>query len=870
MTTQGLRKRIDYQSPKYQIKDVELFFDLSESSTLVRSRWKFQQLEKSDLLLNGNDLKLISIKLNGSLLSNDKYALSQDTLTIKNPPAEGDIEILVEINPAKNTSLEGLYMSGGSFCTQCEPEGFRKISYFFDRPDVMSNYTVTIEGDKNKYPILLSNGDRVSYKELPNHRHQVVFRDPHKKPCYLFALFAGDLGLLKDSFTTKSGKTVNLEIYSPHGTQKRCEHAMKSLKKAMKWDEERFGLEYDLDQYMIVAIDDFNAGAMENKGLNIFNSRLILADSETATDEDYFNIESVVGHEYFHNWTGNRVTLRDWFELSLKEGLTVFRDQEFSGDVTDRHLQRIRDVDSLRDRQFPEDAGLKAHPVRPETCLAVDNFFTPTIYEKGAEVIRMMQSIVGRSGFRRGMDEYFKRHDGQAVTIDDFASAIAESNKIDFDQFRLWYSQYGTPQVEVSENYDSGSQTYKINLKQSLTTAVPQKNLKPLLIPLKISLFDDSAKEIQIQNPKIKVNSENEYYIELKNWDDSLEFKNIKSKPKLSILRDFSAPVNLTWNPPLDDLYFLIANDTDSFNRRELLQRIEINLLLNWIEKISQGKKLTSTDRPQEFIQCFKKILVDNKINPELKAMMLTLPNPNRLAQALEILNPEAIEMSLNFMIDSLVNELESDFLEIYQELCQQTENDSASRTLKNRLLTYLSRSQKPKYLDMVAAQYWNAAVMTDRFHALALLCESETKEADRLLADFHSRYKSNSLVLNKWLLAQSSTRAKNTFQRVKELYHHPDFNIKNPNNVYSLLRAFGYNILRFHNKNEKTYEFMIDVIFEIDSFNPQVAARLFECFQSVKKWPASEQARLKTGLQEKLRSSKPSKNIQEWIDSVL
>ncbi len=865
----NVRRRLEYQPPNYLIKDVELFFDLTETSTKVISRWKFKQLKKSELLLNGINLKLLSLKVNEAEVSVENFELSEEALKIFNLPLEGSVEIAVEINPIENASLEGLYMSGGVFCTQCEAESFRKITYFLDRPDVMSNYTVTIEAHKEKYPVLLSNGDRISAKDLPNNRHQVVFKDPHKKPCYLFALFAGNLGLLKDTFVTRSGRKINLEIYSPHGTQKRCEHAMSSLKKAMKWDEERYGLEYDLDQYMIVAIDDFNAGAMENKGLNIFNSRLILADPETATDEDFYNIESVVGHEYFHNWTGNRVTLRDWFELSLKEGLTVFRDQEFSGDMTDRQLQRIHDVNSLRDRQFPEDAGPKAHPVRPESCLSVDNFFTPTIYEKGSEVIRMMQTIVGRPGFRKGMDEYFKKYDGCAVTIDDFANAIALPNNLNLDQFRLWYSQYGTPKVEVTENYNSATKSYTLRLKQSLETVAPQKNLKPLHIPLKMALLDDQGREIELDHSRIKTNTEKQTYFALKDWEETIEFPNMQEKPRLSILREFSAPVNLVWSPPLEDLYFLIENDSDSFNRRELLQRVEINLLIEWIQKASQGKELTKADCPSSFIACFKKILNDNKMNLELKSLMLCLPTPNRLLQIVDQFNAEFMEKSLNFMINVLVDELEQDFIHNYEIACKQTDT-SASRSLKNRMLTYLSRSRNKKHIELVSNQYWNAKVMTERFHALCLLCESESPEADKALLDFKTTYKNDSLVMNKWLQAQSGSRAKGTFDRVKELTQAPEFNLRNPNNVYSLLRAFGYNVLRFHTAKEDTYEFMIDNIFEIDSFNPQVAARLFECFQTIKKWPPQQQDRLKSYLREKIAGRKPSNNVLEWVDSIL
>jgi aminopeptidase N len=489
----------DYQSPAFSISSALLHFNLNETKTVVTAKLVFKKIKNEALVLDGENLKLLSIKLNEKPLSPSDYILSDENLTITTPPADFTLETQVEVNPEANKSCVGLYLSSGIFATQCEAEGFRNITYFLDRPDVMTSYTVELEADAKKYPVLLSNGDLTNKKDLGNGRHQATWKDPFKKPSYLFALVAGDLGVVQDSFTTKSGKKVKLEVFASHGKQERCHHAMTSLKKSMKWDEDRFGLEYDLNQFMIVSIDDFNMGAMENKGLNIFNSRLVLADPASATDGDFDRIESVVGHEYFHNWTGNRVTCRNWFELSLKEGLTVFRDQEFSSDLNSRAVQRIKDVDGLRSSQFAEDSGPNAHPVRPESCLAVDNFYTPTIYEKGSEVIRMMQTIVGKVGFRRGMDEYFKRHDGQAVTIIDFANAISEPNKVDLTQFKLWYSQAGTPEVEVIENYDATLKEYHLRLKQSCAVTEKQPVKLPFHIPLLVGLLDSKGQNIEIQ-----------------------------------------------------------------------------------------------------------------------------------------------------------------------------------------------------------------------------------------------------------------------------------------------------------------------------------------------------------------------------------
>ena len=615
----------DYRAPDFEVEQIDLEFDLKENSATVVNRMSLKKkTQNTTLELNGEKIELVAIELDGRPLGASDYEKTDSLLILKNLPEKFSLKITTHFNPKDNTELSGLYYSGGFLCTQCEAEGFRRITYFLDRPDVMTKYHVTIRADKKKFPVLLSNGNRLASKDLGDGRHQAEWEDPFKKPSYLFALVAGDLGVIQDEFQTMSQRKINLEIYAPHGKQQMCHHAMRSLKHSMKWDEERFGREYDLDDYMIVSIDDFNMGAMENKGLNIFNSRLVLADENTATDMDFHRIESVVAHEYFHNWTGNRVTLRDWFHLSLKEGLTVFRDQEFSADRTDIGIQRINDVSDLRERQFIEDAGPSAHPVRPESCYSVDNFYTATIYEKGSEIIRMMSTMVGRLGFRNGMDTYFDRHDGHAVTIEDYVQSISEPNKKDWTQFRLWYSQAGTPTVEVTERYDESQKQYHLHLEQSSPSPLGQPDKKPFHIPLSFELFGPSGQLMDIHSDQISRNSEGQKLIELKSQKIDLTFSQIASRPVLSLLRQFSAPVNLKWDRPDQDLFFLMTKDTDGFNRREAAMSLGLNFLKKSLHQFRQEQ---APEPNGPFNEAYKSILNDDSLSPAFKALMMELPS---------------------------------------------------------------------------------------------------------------------------------------------------------------------------------------------------------------------------------------------------
>lgn len=860
----------DYQKPNFSIDKVFLQFDLFEDHCLVKNNMQIERLQPAaSLHLDGVGLELVSIKLNGKILSPSDYTLHPESLTLTSVPESFTLEIETKIEPQKNTSLEGLYKVNNLFCTQCEAQGFRKITYFLDRPDVMTTFEVNITADKIKYPILLSNGNRKESKDLPNGRHSASWQDPFKKPCYLFALVAGDLGLLKDHFITQSGRKVNLEIYAAHGEQNRCLFAMESLKKSMKWDEQTFGREYDLDDYMIVVTDDFNAGAMENKGLNVFNSRFVLADFATATDEEFEGIEAVVAHEYFHNWTGNRVTLRDWFHLSLKEGLTVFRDQEFSADMTDRGLQRIKDVESLRERQFPEDAGPNAHPVRPEFCYAVDNFFTPTIYEKGAEVIRMMQTLVGKKGFRKGMDLYFERHDGQAVIIEDFAAAIADANNIDLSQFKTWYSQAGTPVVEILEEYQVQSQKYSLKLTQSNPKGA-ENNDKPQLpfhIPIRIGLYNKKGQELKIKSDQIRVNSDGETLIELKDFEQTITFSSVSEKPVLSFSRGFSAPINIKWEADPEDLYFLARHDSDAFNRFEAYQKIKANLFCQLIQN-------STATIPESFIEVMKPTLDSDNSKAALNAFLLDLPSDLYLVQNEKYLLPKAFLQTRWNLISSIGENLKNDLAEAYgrnlnldpQDVTGET---SGRRALRNKALHYLALSQK-EWQEKAFQQFRSAKNMSDQIESLNVLCHVDNPYRMEALDEFFHKWKDNALVINKWLSIQAGSMHKDTFQIVQRLEKNPIFRIQNPNNVYSVFRNFGQNLVHFHDQYQSTYTYFLEKIVEIDALNPQVAARLCKCFEIAPKLPETQKVYLQNVIRDVLKQHKISKNSFELLNSLM
>ena len=859
----------DYKSPAYGIDQIHLYFNLHETKTIVSSTLQFKKIKNEPLVLNGENVKLISLELDGAKFS--EYVVNAETLTIADSYLKDSFElkIQVEVNPEENKSCAGLYLSKGIFCTQCEAESFRNITYMLDRPDVMTKYTVEIEADKTKYPQLLSNGDLISKKDLPNGRHHALWKDPFKKPSYLFALVAGDMGVIESTFTTKSGKKVKLEVFASHGKEERCKHALLSLEKAMMWDEQRFGLEYDLNQYMIVAIDDFNMGAMENKGLNVFNSKLVLADVESATDDDFEAIESVVGHEYFHNWTGNRITCRNWFELSLKEGLTVFRDQEFSADLNSRPVQRIKDVNSLRTRQFPEDAGPNAHAVRPSSCLAVDNFYTATIYEKGAEVIRMMQTLVGRAGFRRGMDEYFKRHDGQAVTINEFVAAIAEPNNIDLTQFKNWYSQAGTPEVFVTESYEPETRIYSLTLEQKcdLTLSEKQENFQkqPFHIPLLIGLIDQDGKEIKIESKDVVWNSDEKPVLHLKQPKQSFKFENLNAKPILSLNREFSAPVQIRWNATTSDLIHLIKYDTDAFNKYEISQKIVFTEMRRLMSGIKKG---IAAEADVDIIHSLGSVLTNPNLDSAFKALMLTLTSDATLALEETVIDAELFEKARSVIRQAMVKNYGPVMTEMYHKL--QSSNLASDRSLKNRILGYLFLTNAPGATELVTKQYDQSKNMTDTISALDLLCETKTEARETYLNKFFTRWSKDSVVFNKWLIAQAASGATDTFDKMQALVNQPYFDGKNPNSIYAFHGIFGKNFAAFNSNDGKTYAWFCDQILKIDKWNPQVAARLCNSFTFVKKLPTTQKEKAVAEITRVLSETTLSKNSRELLEKCI
>lgn len=861
MSASGKMYLKDYKSPAYEIQSLHLDFDLYEENTRVVSTMQMKQLRPEALELNGENLKLISCTVNGQKAH---YQLTDDKLILDSTPEQFELCIETEINPKDNTALEGLYMSRGLFTTQCEAQGFRRITYFLDRPDVMTTYTVSITADRKKFPILLSNGDLITKENLGGGRHRAVWKDPFKKPCYLFALVAGDLGMIEDRFVTKSGKPVTLQIFAPHGKQAQCEHAMVSLKKAMKWDEEAFGREYDLSTFMIVAIEDFNMGAMENKGLNIFNSSLVFADSKSATDTDYLRIESVVGHEYFHNWTGNRITCRDWFHLSLKEGLTVYRDQEFSADVQDRSVQRIQDVDMLRTRQFAEDAGPNAHPVRPDFGAAMDNFYTATIYEKGSEVIRMMKNLVGAKGFRKGMDLYFERHDGQAVTIEEFVKSISDANNMDLTQFKLWYHQAGTPHIHVKEIYDEQKQTYTIEFTQKLLPSPGQDNKKPQHIPLIFGFLDPKGNEVKLKNSDVTVNTDGDTLFELKSETQSFTFKNVEFKPVLSLNRQFSAPIIIKWRRSADELVHLMKYDSDGFNRREAVYE----LLFQYFDgRILEGK---ATIDPQ-LIQAYRHLIRDTQISPSLKAELFSFPGDSLLAQRYDILDPQLIERAKNELIHTLSQELRLDWKNLFSimpETYGHTALDFGRRKLQKVALYFWSKTEDAQAHALLSELAITSPHMGHRLQALQTLCDQNSSFKNEALAKFQRDWEHDSLVMNKWFAVQASSTHPTTFDNVKRLVDHPLFEIKNPNKVYALIRAFGQNVFRFYDIDKKPYVWFGKQIAAIDKINPQVAARLCDAFNFVPKLRKDLQDDVRKSL-EPLKQQELSKNVQELLSRV-
>ncbi len=863
----------DYTPPAYGIQAVDLVFDLEPRATRVTARLAIVRRASAahPLELNGEGLKLHRIAVNGEPLAPSAYTISKNSLTLLDPPAAFTLETEVEIDPEANKALEGLYRSQGVFCTQCEAEGFRHITYFLDRPDVMATYRTTLRASKKDCPVLLANGNPAGTGDLPDGRHYAVWEDPHPKPCYLFALVAGDLAHIEDSFTTASGRKVLLRIYVEHGKAPRAKYAMEALIRAMKWDEVAFGREYDLDVFNIVAVSDFNMGAMENKGLNIFNDRYILADTDTATDLDYYLIESIVGHEYFHNWSGNRVTCRDWFQLSLKEGLTVFRDQEFTADMRSRANKRIDDVETLRTSQFREDASPLAHPVRPDSYVEINNFYTATVYQKGAEVIRMMHTLLGAKAFRAGMDLYFSRHDGQAVTCDDFVKAMEDASGHDLSQFKLWYSQAGTPRILVEDHYDAGTKTLKLRLRQSCPPTPGQPDKKPYHIPLALGVIGDDGRDLPLV---YRGQTHGSGIVELRSFEETFEFTGVTAtRPRLSINRSFSAPVIIERQEPEEDLAFRMAKDSDSFNRWNAAQDFACNVILSGVADALAGRTLQISPL---FISAMGAIAQNDTLEPAFKASALGLPAEDYLANRMAEESPLHLHEARKHVRRAIAEAHAGEFRRIYdsQRLNAPYIPDAQGmgrRLLKRIALGYLGALESRDSVLLVKGQFDSADNMTDRMDALAILNQIETAEREEALAVFYERFKNDHLVVNKWLSVQAMCPLPGALATVRKLMTHPSFDLKNPNKLRAVIGAFSLsNPANFHAADGSGYDFLAEQILVVDKFNPQVAARLVPPLGRWRRFDASRRALMKSQLERIAGTPQISRDVGELVSKSL
>lgn len=867
----------DYQEPDYWIDNTELTFDLCEEITVVKSKLSLRLNESKghkelpELVLDGTDQVLKQVLIDSTEVTPSQYQLTDENLTLPINKKKFTVEINSEIKPQDNTSLEGLYKSNGMYCTQCEAEGFRKITYYLDRPDVMAKFTTTIIADPKHYPVLLSNGNDIARGERENGKQWVTWEDPFKKPCYLFALVAGDLSHIADQYTTCSGRDISLKIFTEHKNIDKCEHAMTSLKNSMKWDEDVYGREYDLDIFMIVAVDHFNMGAMENKGLNIFNSSCVLAKPDTATDNAYQRIEAIVGHEYFHNWSGNRVTCRDWFQLSLKEGFTVFRDAEFSADMNSRSVKRIEDANFLRTSQFAEDAGPTAHPIRPDSFIEISNFYTLTVYEKGAEVVRMIHNIVGKGGFRKGSDLYFERHDGGAVTTEDFVKAMEDANQVDLTQFRRWYSQAGTPVITVTDQYDEANQQYQLTIKQRCPATPGQTEKAPFHIPVAIGLLSPEGNDYVLNNVGDKT-----LVLDVTDQEQTFTFDNITNQPLPSLLRDFSAPVKVEYAYRRDQLLFLASHDSDGFNRWDAGQQLAVDILEELVEKIRQNQPLTVDEK---LINAYRAVLNDQQLDPAVAAKMLVFPSEAYLAEQAETIYPLAIHQAREFAKRCLAEALLEDWLSVYQRLqtekaYQPTAKDIAERSLKNTCLAYLSLLGDNQ-LKLLEQQYQQAANMTDKYAALGCLvnapAESTIPVAENALTDFYQRWQDDVQVMEQWLAVQASSCVPDAYERILRLQEHEVFDIKNPNKVRSLIGQFAMNNpMHFHQESGAGYKLLADYVIKLNTMNPQIASRLLTPFTRWKRYGETHQEQMKTELMRIRKQPELSKDVYEIVEKSL
>ncbi|WP_407559141.1 aminopeptidase N [Vibrio parahaemolyticus] len=857
--------RKDYQAPSHTITDIDLTFDLYDNDTIVTALSKVvQKGESTTLELDGEGLELRSVKVNGEDWAH--HEVKEASLVLSDLPAEFELEIITKIDPEANTALEGLYKSGGAFCTQCEAEGFRRITYYLDRPDVLAKYTTKVIADKATYPYLLSNGNRIAQGEAENGRHWVQWQDPHPKPAYLFALVAGDFDVLRDKYTTMSGRNVDLEIFVDKGNLDRAGHAMTSLINSMKWDEERFGLEYDLDIYMIVAVDFFNMGAMENKGLNIFNSKFVLANDQTATDRDYLGIEAVIGHEYFHNWTGNRVTCRDWFQLSLKEGLTVFRDQEFSSDLGSRAVNRIDNVRIIRGPQFAEDASPMSHPIRPDKVIEMNNFYTLTVYEKGSEVIRMYHTLLGEEGFQKGMKLYFERHDGTAATCEDFVSAMEDATGVDLKQFRLWYSQSGTPTLRVNSEYNAEAKTYALTVEQFTEATQDQAEKQALHIPFDIELYDSKGQVI----PLI-INGESVHNVlDIKQDKQTFVFENVAEQPVPSLLREFSAPVKLEYDYSDAELIFLMKHATNDFARWDASQMLLAKYIRQNVTNVQTGSEVQLSE---DLIDAFRGVLLDENLEPAFIAQVFSLPSINEITGWYKQIDVDAVDTVLNSVTVSLSAALEDELSATYHTLKQAEYTiDHAAigkRALRNQCLQFLAHTDKGNTL--VKAQYEAANNMTDTIAAMSAANSAQLECREELMADYSDKWKHDGLVMDKWFALQGTNPAEDALEKVKATMNHEAFSLKNPNRTRSLIGSFlAANPVRFHDKSGSGYQFAGEILRQLNDSNPQVASRMIDPLLKFRKYDEARQAMIRAELEKLKAMDNLAKDLFEKVTKAL
>ena len=869
----------DYRPPEFLVDTVDLVFELGDGNTRVKARLGIRRNPagmdpKAALHLDGEELELVSMALDGEALGANRYRLpSEGGLVIDDVPDAFTLEVENRIAPDKNTALSGLYMSGGNFCTQCEPEGFRRITYFVDRPDVMARYSTTIVADKARFPVLLSNGNPAGSGETDQGRHWVKWVDPHPKPSYLFALVAGDLVAVRDRFTTRSGREVALGIWVRRGDEDKCGHAMASLKKAMRWDEEVFGLEYDLDVFNIVAVSDFNMGAMENKGLNIFNTRYVLAKPETATDTDYQNIEAVIAHEYFHNWTGNRVTCRDWFQLSLKEGLTVFRDQEFSADQGSRAVKRIGEVRILRATQFPEDDGPLAHPVRPESYLRIDNFYTPTVYNKGAELVRMIHTLIGKDGFRRGMDLYIRRHDNHAATIEDFVAAMQDASGADLGRFKRWYGQAGTPEITVEDRWDAATSSYELNVTQKVPPTPGQADKLPMLIPLAMGLLAADGGELPTRIEGETESRVGTRVLALAEERESFRFAGLPNAPVPSLLRGFSAPVKLK-GVSLERLKFLAVHDPEPFARWEAGQEVATRALLGRIEALRNGATPAALD--PDLVAALRQTLANAGKDPAFAAEALALPTEAFLADQMAVVDVDAVHAARETARAEIGRTLMAEFVAAYETLADPGPYliDGAAigrRALRNVCLAYLAAADLAEGAALAETQFDCAGNMTDALAALSVLTDLDRPERAAALARFFTAWSHDALVIDKWFSLQARSSLPETPQRVRELATHSAFDRNNPNRMRALVGAFAQgNQVRFHDPSGAGYAFLADEVIAIDPSNPTTAARLVQPLGAWRRHDPARQALMRCELERVLAAPGLSKNTYEMVSKSL